>query len=78
MFDDAFTGLARDGASMIEVSIRIQKTLDAIAKTSNDDICKAATKHAKEAYKRSMNALIHDGDKEMLSSAVNSLNNKKS
>lgn len=78
MFDDAFTGLARDGASMIEVSIRMQKTLDAIAKTSNDDICKAATKHAKKAYKRSMNALIHDGDKEMLSSAVNSLNNKKS
>jgi uncharacterized membrane protein len=78
MFDDAFTGLARDGASMIEVSIRIQKTLDAIAKTSNDDICKAATKHAKEAYERSMKALIHDGDKEMLSAAVNSLNNKRS
>ena len=78
MFDDAFTGLARDGASMIEVSIRIQKTLDAIAKTSNDDICKAATKHAKEAYERSMKALIHDGDKEMLSAVVNSLNNKRS
>lgn len=78
MFDDAFTGVARDGASMIEVSIRMQKTLDAIAKTSNAKVSNAATEHAKTAYERSIDALTYDGDKEALNAIVNKLNHKNS
>jgi len=78
MFDDAFTGVARDGASMIEVSIRMQKTLDAIAKTSNGKVSTAATEHAKTAYERSINALTYEGDKEALNAIVNKLNQKNS
>ena len=78
MFDDAFTGVARDGASMIEVSIRMQKTLDAIAKTSGDKVSKAAAEHAKTAYERSINALTYEGDKEALKAIVNKLNYKNS
>jgi uncharacterized membrane protein len=78
MFDDAFTGVARDGASMIEVSIRMQKTLDAIAKTSNGKVSTAATEHAKTAYERSINALTYEGDKEALNAIVNKLNHKNS
>ena len=78
MFDDAFTGVARDGASMIEVSIRMQKTLDAIAKTSNGKVSNAATEHAKTAYERSIDALTYDGDKEALNAIVNKLNQKNS
>ena len=78
MFDDAFTGLARDGASIIEVSIRMQKTLAAIAKTSNGKISDAAAEHAKTAYERSINALTYEGDKETLNAIVNKLNHKNS
>jgi len=78
MFDDAFTGLARDGASIIEVSIRMQKTLAAIAKTNDVNVAKTASEHARTAYERSINALTYEGDKETLNAIVNKLNHKNS
>ncbi len=33
MIDDAFTAIARDGAGIVEVSIRLQKALFALAET---------------------------------------------
>lgn len=73
MFDDAFSGVARDGASMIEVCIRMQKTLAAIAKTSDDNVSHAAIEHAKVAYERSMNSLEYKGDITTLKTLMNNL-----
>ncbi|MDO6565866.1 DUF2254 domain-containing protein [Alteromonas sp. 1_MG-2023] len=73
MFDDAFTGVARDSATMIEVSIRMQKTLAAISKSSDKTISKAAVDHAKTAYERSIDTLCYEGDKSTLEAVRNKL-----
>ena len=73
MFEDAFIGVARDGGSMIEVSLRMQKTLNAIAKSNDANVSKAAVEHAKAAYERSIDALTYDGDKETLKAVANKL-----
>ena len=53
MFDDAFTAIARDGAGVVEVSVRLQKTLRSLASLGDDDIRDAAVYHGQLALKRS-------------------------
>lgn len=62
MFDDAFTAIARDGAGIVEVSIRLQKALNALAFCGDEKMKKAATLHAKLALKRAKKALVIDDD----------------
>ena len=57
MFDDAFTSIARDGAGMVEVSVRLQKALHSLAITGNAEMRKAAEYHAKLALKRAQLAM---------------------
>lgn len=52
MFDDAFTTIARDGAGMVEVSIRLQKALNALAFCGDEKMYDAAKYHAELALKR--------------------------
>src|SRR5690554_3215167 len=56
MFDDAFTAIARDGASVVEVAVRLQKALSALASLGNEDIRKSAEHHAALALKRARKA----------------------
>ncbi len=52
MFDDAFTAIARDGGGVVEVSVRLQKALRALAEVGGDDMRDAASRHARLALKR--------------------------
>lgn len=57
MFDDAFTAIARDGAGAVEVSVRLQKALHALASTGNSAIRDAALFHSRLALARAERAL---------------------
>ncbi len=47
MFDDAFNPIARDGAAMIEVIIRLQKALHTLASLGDENMQKTAMVHAR-------------------------------
>lgn len=46
MFDDIFTGIARDGAALVEVQLRLQKALHALAMIAPHDYAADAQRHA--------------------------------
>ena len=50
MFDDAFNSIARDGASSIEVAIRLQKAFYSLTLLGNDEMRQTAITHAKLAF----------------------------
>ncbi|MGY0627339.1 MAG: DUF2254 domain-containing protein [Paraglaciecola chathamensis] len=62
MFDDAFTAIARDGAGIIEVCIRLQKALASLESLNNKEIKKAAQYHRRLALKRACNVLDIEED----------------
>jgi uncharacterized membrane protein len=62
MFDDAFTALARDGAGMVEVAIRLQKALHSLATIGDAEMRAAAEYHGRLALKRAGAALDMDED----------------
>lgn len=51
MFDDAFNATARDGASSVEVAIRLQKAFHSLALLGHDKMRQAAITHAKLALR---------------------------
>ncbi|MDP0496308.1 MAG: DUF2254 domain-containing protein [Verrucomicrobiota bacterium JB024] len=63
LFDDAFIGIARDGATMREVMIRLQKAFRALAEM-DEDMKPIAEAHARLALKRAKQALALDEDYE--------------
>lgn len=62
MFDDAFTAIARDGAGIIEVSIRLQKALAALAECDAPELAAAAKKQSRKALARCELAMSHQDD----------------
>lgn len=62
MLDDAFTAIARDGAGIIEVSIRLQKALEALAECDDAALAAAAKVHSRRALARSELAMSHQDD----------------
>lgn len=62
LFDDAFRPIARDGAGNIEVMIRLQKALKAIACLGNDSFTEPVKKHQEEAFQRAKKAFAFEGD----------------
>ncbi|MBN9056390.1 MAG: DUF2254 domain-containing protein, partial [Rhizobiales bacterium] len=67
LFEDAFMLMARDGAGLIEVQLRIQKALSALAHMGDDAFRAAALKQAGLAFDRAQAALVMDADRERLS-----------
>jgi uncharacterized membrane protein len=57
LFDDVFTPIARDGAGVVEVQIRLQKALGALAACGIDGYREAARKHSDLAFERASKAL---------------------
>lgn len=57
MFDDAFTAIARDGAGIFEVAVRLQKAFASLASLGDEAIREAAIHHARIALARSEKAL---------------------
>lgn len=52
MFDDAFTGIARDGAGVVEVAIRLQKAFESLFALEYQAISEAAINHSRLALAR--------------------------
>lgn len=57
MFDDAFTGIARDGAGTVEVVVRLLKALESLAATEDAALRANALRHARLALVRAEKAL---------------------
>jgi uncharacterized membrane protein len=62
LFDDAFTAIARDGAGMVEVSIRLQKAFRALAEIGDTRMTTAAKNHSRRALAHSEAALTLSDD----------------
>ncbi len=57
MFDDAFNAVARDGAPIVEVSIRLQKALHSLILHGNEEMKQTAVMHATLALKHAEQSL---------------------
>ncbi len=57
MFDDAFTGIARDGAAYIEVVVRLLKVYESLAAIGDPTMRENALRHSRLALARSENVL---------------------
>lgn len=62
MFDDAFTPLARDGAALAEVQVRLQKAFRSLACTDCHMAREVAGRHARVALERAKKALAFPED----------------
>jgi len=71
MFDDAFTAIARDGARVVEVAVRLQKGLQALAFLGESAIRDAAIGHARLALARAQQAMTLPHDIEVVRGAAN-------
>ncbi len=64
LFGDAFTGISRDGAQLVEVGVRLQKAFLALTQLDDDELAKVAKQHSRIALLRAENALALANDKE--------------
>jgi uncharacterized membrane protein len=62
MFDDAFTAIARDGAAVIEVAVRLQKGLESLTLMGDPQMRDAALHHARLALERARLAMSLPAD----------------
>ena len=62
LFDDVFMPIARDGAGIAEVQIRLQKALAALARLGRDDYREAAIRQSRHALARAEAAMAFEGD----------------
>lgn len=58
MFDDAFTGIARDGAGTVEVGLRLQKAFRGLAALDHDQMEKVSLEQAEIALHYAEKALV--------------------
>lgn len=71
MFDDAFTAIARDGAAILEVQVRLQKALRTLASGDNDAMRREGIRHAESALIRAENAMNFPPDLDVIRRAGN-------
>ncbi|KRG70492.1 DUF2254 domain-containing protein [Pseudoxanthomonas dokdonensis] len=74
MFADVFPKIARDGAGMLEVAIRLQKAFAALAETGYAPSVKAAREQARLALARSLQALDFEPDRQALRAVAEQVN----
>ncbi len=72
LFDDLFNPIARDGAAFVEVQIRLQKALRALA-TMDPRYAKHAARHAQMALERAEAALLLGSEKMRLRELASSV-----
>lgn len=63
LLDDAFSPIARDGAGLIEVVLRIQKSLASLIGIGHPDFPREIERHLREALERAEAALAIETDK---------------
>lgn len=69
-FDDLFTPIARDGAGLVEVGLRLQKALTTLSKYEDREFSRNARRHSREALARALAVLTIDQDKLRLRKAA--------
>ncbi len=62
LFDDAFTAIARDGAGIVEVAVRLQQAFAALAETDDQAMAASAWQFSRMALARSERAMSHPND----------------
>jgi uncharacterized membrane protein len=70
MFDDAFNAIARDGASNIEVAIRLQQAFHSLTLLNDDEMRQTAISHAKLAFSYAERSLTLPEEREALKSVA--------
>lgn len=70
LFDDLFNGIARDGASVIEIGVRLQKAFRTLARLGDPRYADAARRHSRLALERAEAALVIDDDKRRVREAA--------
>ncbi|WP_324765480.1 DUF2254 domain-containing protein (plasmid) [Sinorhizobium meliloti] len=70
LFEDAFMAVARDGAGLIEVQLRIQKALLALARMGDGDFKSAALRQSRIAFDRAASSLPLEADRARLHELV--------
>ena len=73
LFDDFFTPIARDGAGLIEVQVRLQKVLHALTSNGPESVFAVARDHAQLALERGQQALPLPREKQALQQLHESL-----
>lgn len=73
LFDDAFMLMARDGAGLVEIQLRLQKSLAALARLGDADFRQAAWEQAELAMARAEAAMALEHDKQRLRALVQDL-----
>lgn len=66
MFDDVFPMIAREGAPMREIGIRLQKAFAALSTSRHAPCAEAARQHARQAFARAMEAITFEADRQAL------------
>lgn len=70
LFEDAFMLMARDGAALIEVQLRLQKALAALARAGDEPFRAAAMRQAELALARAEAAMPLEADRQRLRAAI--------
>ncbi|GLS42999.1 DUF2254 domain-containing protein [Methylobacterium brachythecii] len=70
LFEDGFTPIARDGAGLVEVGIRLQKALAALGRIGSPDFAPTAERHASLAIKRAQASGMISEDVEAITAAA--------
>jgi uncharacterized membrane protein len=68
MFDDVFTSIARDGANMVEVQIRLQKALFTLSRAKRPGFALAAQIHSQFALEQSKPCMRTERERSLLRS----------
>jgi len=68
MFDDIFAPIARDGAGLVEVQIRLQKVLRTLAASDDRKLSAAARRHSRLALARAEKVLAMEHEVDLLRS----------
>lgn len=67
---DAFGPIARDGAAIVEVGVRLQKSLAALARWGDEDLARAATDMSRAALEFTRAALVLDVHREAVAAVA--------
>lgn len=70
LFDDVFMPIARDGAGLIEIQLRLQKSLLALKQICPDCFAEQVERHSQMAMQRAEQGLTLDADKIRLHAVV--------
>jgi uncharacterized membrane protein len=73
IFDDLFTPIARDGAALVEVCLRLQKALGILARFDQPRFRENAIRHSKEALARAELALTLENDRQRVRNVAQSI-----